>query len=386
MSNSTPQYDKYDCTKENIWVSQFSNQLEKILRRNWNEVGKYMEIEARLGKIEQNYFISGVGHSFFEGMKQYLLNKNMWTTKLLEPMKPKEVVTYDILYSKGRRVSLIYENGVVSEGEVIIKTKRDRLDFIFSGSPYCLRLGTASEIPVSKSEKQELFFLAKRYFHNKPDAADLQPINIRKKIRYSFNHHNEFTIDMTTTYESKIINDIEKSSPIYEIEYEFGEPNVSLIPYIINHINNIGKYLLMMKPEQLLIPSNSKFDNYNKIESCLSCGVIIEDMFPKMNDPLLDIIKQNNGILPSEIAKQLDWVEAFPIRIEKLNGEVITLRNKDNNSNNKTVSITCNAGEVKCKNNKSIPVCAGHVIGKISEADWMNYKCTIIPSSKRKRE
>lgn len=382
MSFSTQQYDRYDCKPENIWKSPFSSSLEKILQKYWNDLGKSIEVEVRLGILSENSFISGVGYSYFDGMKKYLLNKNIWTNKDLVSIKPKEVISYDLMYSNQRRVSLIYENGDIRQGEVIEKRKYDRIDFVFSKYAYSMRLGTASEIPLSAADKQELYLLGNRYFHNKPDATDPQPINIRKKIRWSFNDHNNYEIDMTIIHESKVLNDIESSKPIYEIEYEFGEPKTPILPYIIKHITNIGKYLLTMKDELLLIPSDSKFNSYNTIESCLNCDITIEDIFPRINDPLLDIIRNNNGILPSIISKQLHWIEAFPNKIEKLNGEIIKLKEKDNC---KMVSITCDPGEVKYNNN-IIPICAGHIIGVINKDEWVKYKCNIVPSTKRKHE
>lgn len=376
-------FERFDCKYENIYNSPLPNNLHKLCQMYWNDLGKLIELEVRLGIMKENSFVSGVGHTFFNGVKNYLLSKNIWNDKELKLIKPKEIVTYDIIYQDRTRVTLIYDDGNIKPGEIINKQKIDHLDFRFEKVPYAVRISTATEKPRTQAEKIEFYNKADRFFHSKMSAGDEQPLNVRKKIRISFNHKNEYEIDLTKTYDGKTIKEVDDNpNVIYEIEYEFSSPSSPIIQYLIKHIYNIGKYLLCFKDELLKPLPNTIFNETENKDISLNKDLLVEDEFPKYQDPLWEIIRKNNGKIPSEITKQINWVEAFPPIVNKLNGESAIL-NSTNNS--KFVLITCHPCLVNYKKGR-IPICAGHVIGIIEREEWFKYHCGNIPQGiKRSR-
>ena len=109
-----------------IWNSAVVVFLNRILTENWSEIGLTSEVEARLGKVLDTGFESGVNMKYFYGMKDYLLTKNYWTDKDGNRIKPEEDDEYAIVYGDDVRVVVVKEKGSFSVKEVIRKHNQEK--------------------------------------------------------------------------------------------------------------------------------------------------------------------------------------------------------------------------------------------------------------------
>ena len=57
---------------EDVWNSPVSQYLINLISENWSSIGVLSEIEARLGRVSDKGFESGVSMKYFYRMKDYL--------------------------------------------------------------------------------------------------------------------------------------------------------------------------------------------------------------------------------------------------------------------------------------------------------------------------
>lgn len=74
---------------QDIWNSEVVQFLDCLLTDYWSTVGITSEIEARLGKITEGGFVSGVSQKFFYAMRDYLKSRNYWTDDNAHRLSPR---------------------------------------------------------------------------------------------------------------------------------------------------------------------------------------------------------------------------------------------------------------------------------------------------------
>jgi len=147
-----------------------------------------IEIELRLGQIEDYSFNSGLGSlGFFNKIKDVLDKSKSWD-KIVNNNSEE-------LINNGIRRMTSFCNKKIMRHSCIKKHKIESVDFDYTGTPYDIRIGVAKEIPVEDKIKTGL---------------------IRKKERTSY-FYNDYRIDLTKVIQ--IENTVE--SILFELEVEF---------------------------------------------------------------------------------------------------------------------------------------------------------------------
>lgn len=160
-------------------------------------------MEARLGKVLDTGFESGVNMKYFYGMKDYLLTKNYWTDKDGNRIKPEEDDEYAIVYGDDVRVVVVKEKGSFSVKEVIRKHNQEKETYFFGDEVFALRLSLAEETPLIEQEKQKYIQSSLDYVEGKGKKSS-EIILVRRRQRTSFNFNNEYCLDMTATQSGQL--------------------------------------------------------------------------------------------------------------------------------------------------------------------------------------
>ena len=111
---------------QDIWNSEVVQFLDCLLTDYWSTVGITSEIEARLGKITEGGFVSGVSQKFFYAMRDYLKSRNYWTDDNGAPVKPEVDDEYAVVFDQSVRVVAVSESGTYTIKEVVRKTTTER--------------------------------------------------------------------------------------------------------------------------------------------------------------------------------------------------------------------------------------------------------------------
>lgn len=300
-----------------IWNSAVVVFLNRILTENWSEIGLTSEVEARLGKVLDTGFESGVNMKYFYGMKDYLLTKNYWTDKDGNRIKPEEDDEYAIVYGDDVRVVVVKEKGSFSVKEVIRKHNQEKETYFFGDEVFALRLSLAEETPLIEQEKQKYIQSSLDYVEGKGKKSS-EIILVRRRQRTSFNFNNEYCLDMTATQSGNSLDELESSSPIFEVECELGIPRHSHCEQLFIFLNAILKRMMSQPDVISFPPKSSKFhpSMFQRVSMvcnnpCNISGDIELLSSEGYSDELIQWCKENNpegkAILPMELARQIPW-------------------------------------------------------------------------------
>ena len=306
-----------------VWNSGVSKFLEELLITNWSKIGVTTEIEARLGKMGDHGFLSGVSVETFYQIKDYMSSKSYWTDRDGKNAKPQEVDEYVFLFESNYRVVLRKDGGQFFPVEVIKKSMREKRTFCFGDHIHCLRISAADEIPLSDQERGTYINKAINYMLGRCVPPNPQIELIRHRQRTSFNFHNEYIVDLTATQSGESLQEVGESDTIYEVECEMGIPRHCLNHQLSIFLNAILARLLGQQSDITMPPKKSKFSleviklvseqNLNQFQINNDIELLTSEGY---DDGLIKWCKQHNSdgraILPRHLAKQLQWSIAHP--------------------------------------------------------------------------
>jgi hypothetical protein len=165
---------------------------------------KDLEVEFRLGFIEESSFSTDVSEEFYQKIFQILDKSSCWTKK--------DSTTTEDYFSNGKRKSV----NLVTKKEIIIKKEKlIVLDFSFQGTPFDLRVSFSREIPKKTFSEKNINYK-------------------RQKKRKSYIHQYwNYDLTVVTTDENTVL---EKT---YEVELEISTPLREILgkiePYFFVH-------------------------------------------------------------------------------------------------------------------------------------------------------
>lgn len=144
-----------------------------------------LEIEFRLGYLDNDEFKTDVGKEFFDKITNNLVDSTVWTSIDVENSE-------DYFYN-GKRLTITDKD---QKGVCIRKDKLSVVDFIFSGTGFDLRISFSKEMPTNRFPKEKATY--KR---------------IKERTSYNFKH---LSYDLTkVTFEENTVED-----HVFEIELE----------------------------------------------------------------------------------------------------------------------------------------------------------------------
>jgi hypothetical protein len=149
---------------------------------------QHLEIELRLGYLENNQFNTNVGHDFFDKIQTTLVNSEVWS-------KIDHTVTTDYFYNS-RRLTVDGKESVC-----VKKVKLEQFDFNIENSGFDLRVSFSNEFP------------SKRFAI---DRAEYKRIKERTTFRWK-----DIKFDLTkVTVENNTIKNINYEIEIEPIKYD----------------------------------------------------------------------------------------------------------------------------------------------------------------------
>jgi hypothetical protein len=171
-------YVKDECFHEAIL------KLKEYIEKYKNE--EYLEIEYRLGYLDNDEFKTDIGREFFDKITDRFVDSEVWSSIDTE-------FSEDYFYG-GKRLTITNKN---PNGICIKKDKLAIIDFVFSGTGFDLRVSFSKEIPSST-----LFPKEKATYKR-----------IKERTSYNFKH---LSFDLTkVTFEDNSVED-----HVFEIELE----------------------------------------------------------------------------------------------------------------------------------------------------------------------
>jgi hypothetical protein len=175
-------------TETNIYIKDecFHNAIIKL--KEYVEKFKdeeHLEIEYRLGYLDNDEFKTDVGKEFFDKITDKLIDSEAWSSIENENSE-------DYFYN-GKRLSISEKD---LKGTCIKKDKLAVIDFIFSGTGFDLRVSFSKEMPSNRFPKEKANY--KR---------------IKERTSYNYKH---LSFDLTkVTFEDNTVED-----HVFEIELE----------------------------------------------------------------------------------------------------------------------------------------------------------------------
>jgi hypothetical protein len=170
-------YQKDECFHEAII------KLKEYVEKYKDE--ENLEIEFRLGYLDNDEFKTDVGKEFFDKITDQLIDSTAWTSV--------EVENSEDYFYNGRRLTI---NDKDQKGVCIRKDKLATVDFVFSGTGFDLRVSFSKEMPSNRFPKEKANY--KR---------------IKERTSYVFKH---LSFDLTkVTFEDNTVEDHS-----FEIELE----------------------------------------------------------------------------------------------------------------------------------------------------------------------
>jgi len=164
----------------------FHDAIEKL--KNYVEKYKdedHLEIEFRLGYLDNEEFKTDVGKEFFDKITDQLVDSEVWSSIDTENSED--------YFFNGRRLTISEKD---PKGICIKKDKLAVIDFIFSGTGFDLRVSFSKEMPSNRFPKEKANY--KR---------------IKERTSYNFKH---LSFDLTkVTFEDNTVED-----HVFEIELE----------------------------------------------------------------------------------------------------------------------------------------------------------------------
>ncbi len=179
---------------------------------------KNIEIEFRLGKINNGYFDTNVGKETFERVYRRLSKYPSW-----ESVKTQNA---SVFYGVRKGLRVVYDEDKDEQVECVTKHKITHLDIPLEKQPLDVRIGVSIETPVSYDPEKDMF------------------THERKRRRTSFVRKG-LSIDM-----SVVENDDKDSEHTHMYQIEFEIQNVekceSSDVLIVNHYQKIFDVLQLV--------------------------------------------------------------------------------------------------------------------------------------------
>jgi hypothetical protein len=199
-------------------ISKLKNYIDKYA----NEPN--LEIEFRLGYLENDEFKTDIGKDFFDKITNNLVDSEVWSSITQEKSED--------YFFNGRRLSITDKD---PKGTCIKKEKLAIVDFIFSGSGFDIRVSFSKETP------------SKRFAIDKANYK-----RIKERTSFNFKH---LSFDLTkVTMEENTVED-----HLFEIELEIKQLDLTKMTshYIIH--DSLLKICDMVKMCE-------EIDNNSKVE------------------------------------------------------------------------------------------------------------------------
>ncbi len=169
--------------KEDQCFHQAICKLKEYVEKYKDE--EYLEIEFRLGYLDNDEFKTDVGKEFFDKITDQLVDSESWSSINVEKSED--------YFFNGKRLTISEKD---QKGICIKKDKLAVVDFIFSGTGFDVRVSFSKEIPSNKFPKEKASY--KR---------------IKERTSYNFKH---LSYDLTkVTFEDNSVED-----HVFEIELE----------------------------------------------------------------------------------------------------------------------------------------------------------------------
>lgn len=357
----------------NIWNSPVSDYLSRLVAENWSSIGITSEIEARLGRISEHGFDSGVSLRYFYSMRDYLQSRTYWTDKEGNPIKPEVEDEYAVVFEQNYRVIYTKKNNQYNLLEAIRKTNVEKETFFFDERYYSLRISLSNESKLSQKEMDIYCNAALSYLNGKPVNTENRVVFVRHRERISFNYNNEFTIDMTSIQSSESLSTLSKEPTKYEIECEMGLPKHHFCESVFLFLNGILRRLFSL--DKISIPPETSifYPSYSKqialrehAPVTLNSSMVIELLNAEgYSDELIEWCKQQDEnhrpILQYEEACQLQWSLAHPSCMNTLFGKEYDTQA----STNDRYKVVNNGGTIRTRNGKVLHCCVWQYEGII---------------------
>ena len=314
---------------QDIWNSEVVQFLDHLLTDYWSTIGITSEVEARLGKVTESGFVSGVSQKFFYAMRDYLKSRNYWTDDNGGPVKPDVDDEYAIVFDQSVRVVVVNDNGTYKIKEVVHKTTTEKRTFLFDENMYGLRISLAEEAPLTEQDRAAYSQAALSYLGGSPSSYRVNLVRHRERI--TFNFRNNYRLDMTAIQSAESVADVHKAPTVYEVECELCLPKHGHCETLFVYLNAI-LHRMFTQPEAVCMPpATSRFHPayIAKLEAASHCQVVLKGDVELLNsegydDSLIAWCKKRNAegraILPFQEAKQLRWSLAHPCNLPTLQG------------------------------------------------------------------
>ena len=321
-------------TLEDVWNSPISQYLIRLISENWSSIGVLSEIEARLGRVSDKGFESGVSMKYFYRMKDYLQSRTYWTDKDGKSITPEVLDEYAVIFEQNYRVIYIKKGNEYQLLEAIRKSCVEKETYYFDENHYSLRISLSQETPISQYEKDKYCQSALAYLKGESVDPSTRISLVRHRERITFNFNNEYIIDMTTIQSSESLSSLSHKPTFYEVECEMGLPRYHFCQSTFIFLNGILKRLFSLPESISMPPINSIFhpSNFNKIILREHNSIILtENMMIELknadgyDDELITWCKSQNDdkkpILYYNEAKQVQWSLSHPPSMNTLFGK-----------------------------------------------------------------
>ena len=185
-------------------MTDYFNQLETGIAILEEIIEKYknnnkIEIELRIGRINETKFVPGIlSVDFFKRIQIILEKSTIWD-------KVEEICTRESICNNIRKIEIINDNSSLKSNtdiKYMKKNKKENHDFFYENTPFDIRLAVAEEEILTTKKISHINFTV-------PDI-------IRYKNRKQFYYKENFVIDLTEV--KTIINTVESIN--YEVEVE----------------------------------------------------------------------------------------------------------------------------------------------------------------------
>lgn len=185
-------------------MTDYFNQLETGIAILEEIIEKYknnnkIEIELRIGRINETKFVPGIlSVDFFKRIQIILEKSTIWD-------KVEEICTRESICNNIRKIEIINDNSSLKSNtdiKYMKKNKKENHDFFYENTPFDIRLAVAEEEILTTKKISHINFTV-------PDI-------IRYKNRKQFYYKENYVIDLTEV--KTIINTVESIN--YEVEVE----------------------------------------------------------------------------------------------------------------------------------------------------------------------
>ncbi len=166
-----------------------------------------VEIEFRLGKINNGYFDTNVGKELFERIYAGLIKYKEWESVIVQ--------NACVFYGARKGLRVVYDEDKDEQVECVTKHKVAHLDQTISNAPLDVRVGVSIETPVSYDPDKDVFTKEIRRrrtsFVRKGLSIDLSIVeNDDKDSENQYLYQVELEITQVTSDPVKLANHYQK--------------------------------------------------------------------------------------------------------------------------------------------------------------------------------